>query len=270
MLDADFSADAGGKSNIENSVTYTGRRFDEESGLYYFRHRYHHPQLGHFTNRDPAGYVDGMSLYQSYFAPGGLDPSGLRDWLDPVIDFGAGFGNTITFGAAGWVGGVFADDSTSSGQMMSFGGSLKTDIARNRGRRNRLMNLDLMPPDESKSKHVWELVSGGLKHTNTVDEATTNALKAPIGCTMDAASTIAGAGVVGRFGRGKLSRSFCPGTSLKNKSGSLGDMARKSRGLYDDFSEIGEKISQKQMRHIAGRKEYRGGDFLIVSKIVRK
>ncbi|MCA9042060.1 MAG: glycohydrolase toxin TNT-related protein [Planctomycetaceae bacterium] len=77
VLDDDFSADADGVSDIENSVTYTGRQFDAESGLYYFRHRYHHPQMGHFTTRDPAGYVDGVSLYQGYFAPGGVDPSGL-------------------------------------------------------------------------------------------------------------------------------------------------------------------------------------------------
>jgi YD repeat-containing protein len=34
--------------------------------------------LGRFVSRDPLGYVDGMNLYQGYFVPGGMDPSGRR------------------------------------------------------------------------------------------------------------------------------------------------------------------------------------------------
>jgi len=49
--------------------------------LYYFRARYYDAQLGRFVGRDPLGYVDGMSLYQGYFVPGGVDPFGL-DWWD--------------------------------------------------------------------------------------------------------------------------------------------------------------------------------------------
>ncbi|MDW6092467.1 hypothetical protein SBX64_07910 [Vibrio rhizosphaerae] len=30
----------------------------------------------------------------------------------------------------------------------------------------------------------------------------------------------------------------------------------------DSFTDVGNKISQKQMRHVAGRKEYRGGGFM--------
>jgi RHS repeat-associated protein len=56
---------------------YTGREFDAESGLWYFRARMYDDQLGRFVNRDPLGYVDGMNLYQGYFVPGGVDPWGL-------------------------------------------------------------------------------------------------------------------------------------------------------------------------------------------------
>ena len=38
---------------------------------------YHHPRAGRFMQRDPAGYVDGMSLY----AYGGANPAGGRDAL---------------------------------------------------------------------------------------------------------------------------------------------------------------------------------------------
>ena len=56
---------------------YTGRRQDLETGLYYFRARCFHAQLGRFISRDPLGFVDGMSLYRAYFVPGGLDSTGL-------------------------------------------------------------------------------------------------------------------------------------------------------------------------------------------------
>src|SRR5690606_19656964 len=37
--------------------TYTGRRLDSESGVYYYRYRYYHGQLGRFVARDPIGYA---------------------------------------------------------------------------------------------------------------------------------------------------------------------------------------------------------------------
>ena len=51
------------KSNYNNSYTYTGRRYDEESGLYYYRNRMYSAELGRFISKDPKGYVDGMNLY---------------------------------------------------------------------------------------------------------------------------------------------------------------------------------------------------------------
>jgi hypothetical protein len=41
--------------------------------------RYYSSEYGRFIERDPIGYVDGMSLYQGYFAQHqGVDPSGLH------------------------------------------------------------------------------------------------------------------------------------------------------------------------------------------------
>jgi RHS repeat-associated protein len=42
---------------------YTGRRFDAETGLYYYRARYYSPQLGRFLQTDPVGYKDDVDLY---------------------------------------------------------------------------------------------------------------------------------------------------------------------------------------------------------------
>jgi RHS repeat-associated protein len=42
---------------------FQGQRYDEESGLYYFKNRYYDPETGRFITRDPSGMVDGPNLY---------------------------------------------------------------------------------------------------------------------------------------------------------------------------------------------------------------
>ncbi len=70
-------------SDYGQFVGFTGRYHDWETGLEYFRARYFDLALGRFINRDPAGYVNGSSLYNGYFVPNGLDPSGLTEVPDP-------------------------------------------------------------------------------------------------------------------------------------------------------------------------------------------
>jgi len=61
-----------------NAYLYTGRRFDAETQLYYFRGRMYDAELGRFPNRDPAEYPDGYNFYAGYFGMwGGVDPSGM-------------------------------------------------------------------------------------------------------------------------------------------------------------------------------------------------
>jgi RHS repeat-associated protein len=64
VLDADWSADADGLSDVDNALGHQGLYLDGESALYYNRNRYYSPSLGRFTARDPLGYVDGMSVYE--------------------------------------------------------------------------------------------------------------------------------------------------------------------------------------------------------------
>jgi len=63
VLEGNFAIKSGG-SEFGNAYTYTGRRFDSETEIYYYRNRYYHAQLGRFCSRDPLGYVDGWNLYE--------------------------------------------------------------------------------------------------------------------------------------------------------------------------------------------------------------
>ncbi len=51
-------------SVIGNPVLFTGQRYDTESGLFFYKARYYSPVLGRFMQRDPLGFVDGMSVYE--------------------------------------------------------------------------------------------------------------------------------------------------------------------------------------------------------------
>ncbi|HWP90784.1 MAG TPA: RHS repeat-associated core domain-containing protein, partial [Thermodesulfobacteriota bacterium] len=49
-----FGEPHGGSGVIENSRQYTGKEFEEETGLYYYGARYYHSGLGRFMSVDPA------------------------------------------------------------------------------------------------------------------------------------------------------------------------------------------------------------------------
>jgi len=51
------------RSAIENPYLFTGRRLDQETGLYYYRARHYDPRIGRFLQRDSLGFWDGANLY---------------------------------------------------------------------------------------------------------------------------------------------------------------------------------------------------------------
>jgi len=46
-----------------NRFRFTGREWDQETGLYYYRARYYDPNTGRFISEDPIGFVGGVNFY---------------------------------------------------------------------------------------------------------------------------------------------------------------------------------------------------------------
>ena len=64
------------ESTIGNPYLFTGRRFDDETGNYYYRARYYSPEIGRFLQTDPIYYADGLNWY-SYCNNNPVN------WIDP-------------------------------------------------------------------------------------------------------------------------------------------------------------------------------------------
>jgi len=74
--------------NHPNPFLFTGRRYDTETGLYYYRARYYNASIGRFLQTDPIGYGDGMNMY-AYCANNSvnsIDPSGCVQYVDAEQD----------------------------------------------------------------------------------------------------------------------------------------------------------------------------------------
>jgi len=64
-----------------NDLLYTGREYDRETNLYYYRARYYDPEIGRFISEDPLGFKAGVNFYAyvgnnpvNFNDPSGLEP----------------------------------------------------------------------------------------------------------------------------------------------------------------------------------------------------
>ncbi|MEW6025081.1 MAG: RHS repeat-associated core domain-containing protein [Pseudomonadota bacterium] len=67
------------KAGIRNPIRFQGQYVDDETGLYYNRHRYYDPEDARYITADPIGLLGGLNAY--HYAPnptGWIDPLGLR------------------------------------------------------------------------------------------------------------------------------------------------------------------------------------------------
>lgn len=71
-----FGKPTNSSGSLTNPFQYTGREFDSETSLYYYRARYYDPGIGRFISEDPTGVEGGMNLF-AY-----TDNNPLK-WVDP-------------------------------------------------------------------------------------------------------------------------------------------------------------------------------------------
>ncbi|MBT2773370.1 hypothetical protein J7J47_14170 [Halomonas sp. ISL-60] len=86
--------------NVTQPIRFQGQWHDEESGLYYNRHRYYDPQQGRYISQDPIGLRGGTNLYGYVTNPTGMvDPLGLETTVTiwrPVGRGASSFGHVST------------------------------------------------------------------------------------------------------------------------------------------------------------------------------
>ncbi len=51
-------------SSVGNPFMWTGQRYDAATGTYHFLYRTYSPTIGRWLQRDPAGFMDGVNLYE--------------------------------------------------------------------------------------------------------------------------------------------------------------------------------------------------------------
>ncbi len=86
---------------VKNTYTFTGREWDEEIGIYYYRARYYGPAMGRFISKDPLRFKAGVNMY-TYVENNPIirfDPSGLFSMREALWQyfFGDGAGVTVNF-----------------------------------------------------------------------------------------------------------------------------------------------------------------------------
>jgi len=107
---------------LGNPFQYTGREYDSETGLRYYRARYYDPSIGRFINEDPAQLRGGQNNFYAYAwnSPLGFrDPTGKQGvpGVETAVDISIWLGTHIVpngfiyygnWGGPGWTGGQTA------------------------------------------------------------------------------------------------------------------------------------------------------------------
>ncbi|EAA0922860.1 RHS repeat protein [Salmonella enterica] len=85
--------------HLEQVIRLPGQQYDDESGLYYNRHRYYNPGQGRYITQDPIGLKGGWNLYNYPLNPvSEIDPLGLSMWDDAKSGSCTdGFCNALSF-----------------------------------------------------------------------------------------------------------------------------------------------------------------------------
>lgn len=88
-------------ANVEsgNGYTYTGREWDKETGLYYYRARYYDPIEGRFISKDPISFAGGDVNLYGYTQQNPInfnDPAGLLTSAEALAHYLGGSGTALS------------------------------------------------------------------------------------------------------------------------------------------------------------------------------
>lgn len=81
-----FGNTTNSSGSLTNFLQYTGREFDSETGLYYYRARYYDATVGRFLSEDPIRLRGGKNFYRYVHnsTPNLSDPTGLSPITVPL------------------------------------------------------------------------------------------------------------------------------------------------------------------------------------------
>ncbi|MBT1729024.1 RHS repeat-associated core domain-containing protein [Enterobacter quasimori] len=118
-------------------IRLPGQQYDEESGLYYNRHRYYNPEQGRYITQDPIGLDGGLNPYQYPLNPvTEVDPLGLWAFVIPAIIEGI---NWLFWGSA-----------VAGGAVLATSG----DSEKSKNKTESLTNCPTMPPNDPCDKKL--------------------------------------------------------------------------------------------------------------------
>ncbi|MBA3113078.1 RHS repeat protein, partial [Salmonella enterica] len=120
--------------HLEQLIRLPGQQYDDESGLYYNRHRYYSPGQGRYITQDPIGLRGGWNLYNYPLDPlSNVDPLGLdltsaqkesikaaaEDWVSSNVPYV--YGGTTKSGAdcSGSVSSIYKQAGIDIGRLTS-------------------------------------------------------------------------------------------------------------------------------------------------------
>ena len=120
---------------LQQLIRLPGQQYDEESGLYYNRHRYYDPLQGRYITQDPIGLKGGINLYTYPLAPiRYTDPLGLERVISvygPPAPDRAGAETPLVL--TDMTGGVTIYYDPETGDSMTFDSSNRIDRRSQRG-----------------------------------------------------------------------------------------------------------------------------------------
>ncbi|HHG6072033.1 TPA: RHS element core protein [Salmonella enterica subsp. enterica serovar Vietnam] len=123
--------------NMKQLIRLPGQQYDEETGLYYNRHRYYDPLQGRYITQDPIGLNGGWNLYKYPLNPvTEIDPLGLWAFAIPAILEGINW--------------AFWGSAAAGGAALATSG----DSEKSKNKTESLTNCPTMPPNDPCDKKL--------------------------------------------------------------------------------------------------------------------